>query len=322
MSLQQVTTDVRRILGDQGESFFDQFQSDGTVTRFELPEENIEPSNATVTLIDPSGNVAPQVLVETTDYVFDYRFGEVTLKNPLAADRLLIVQGVAYREFEPEDITYYINTAWAMYTKGRTPMIYLDPITDGSVLPIQQGLPPEELRVFELAVAIEGLWDLATDAAQDVDVVTPDGVQIPRGQYYRQIMEQITALQAEYERMAKNLNVGLERIEMFNLRRVSRTTNRYVPEYVPREFDTRTFPQRILPEVDTGLVGGGMVVTSKGLWFATVVYKTNDLVYWKGAQYLAVAQSTNVQPDTDVNADGLGDHWQVSNINGNYFGAL
>lgn len=323
MSTQTITADVRRVLGDQGESFLDQVQGDGKTTRFELPEENLEPTNPApvIALIDPTGVVNPQVLVVNTDYIIDARFGVVTLVSPLAANRVLLVQGVAYREFEPTDIQYYIDTAWALYTKGRTPSIYLDPVIDGTILPPQLGLPPEEVRVFEIAVVLEALWDLATDASQDIDITTPDGVQIPRGQYYRQIMEHIQALQGEYERMAKNLNVGLERIEMFNLRRISRTTNRYIPEYVPREFDQRTFPQRVLPAVDTG-AGSGNVITSTGLWFSTVVYKPNDLVYWKGAQYLCVIQNTNVQPDTDVNSAGLGPHWQVSNINGQWYGAL
>jgi hypothetical protein len=47
------------------------------------------------------------------------------------------------------------------------------------------------------------------------------------------------------------LNVGLHRIEVSTLRRESRTTGRLVPLYVPREFDDYSWPERILPPIDS-----------------------------------------------------------------------
>jgi hypothetical protein len=68
-------------------------------------------------------------------------------------------------------------------------------------------------------------------------------------------MSVIERLQAHYKELAAAFNVGPYRIQVLNLRRVSRTTGRLVPEYVEQEFDDRTFPPiRIFPPIDTGLV--------------------------------------------------------------------
>ena len=48
---------------------------------------------------------------------------------------------------------------------------------------------------------------------------------------------------------------GPYRIMVSTLRRISRTTNRYVPVYVGQEFDDRTYPPtRVYPPIDTGLM--------------------------------------------------------------------
>ena len=58
----------------------------------------------------------------------------------------------------------------------------------------------------------------------------------------------------EYNRRAQALNIGLERLEVVNLRRVSRTTNRLVPLYKPREVGDYGPIERIYPEIDDGVI--------------------------------------------------------------------
>ena len=46
------------------------------------------------------------------------------------------------------------------------------------------------------------------------------------------------------------LGVGLDRIEVMTLRRVSRQTNRFVPLYDSREWDDNSRPRRRFPPID------------------------------------------------------------------------
>jgi hypothetical protein len=48
------------------------------------------------------------------------------------------------------------------------------------------------------------------------------------------------------------LNVGLKRIEMHTLRRITRLSNRYAPLYRGREIDNPRPPIRIRPLIDPG----------------------------------------------------------------------
>jgi hypothetical protein len=51
------------------------------------------------------------------------------------------------------------------------------------------------------------------------------------------------------------MNIGRYKIEMLTLRRVSKTTGRYVPIYIDREFDDWTiYPVRVFPPIDDGVV--------------------------------------------------------------------
>jgi hypothetical protein len=57
-----------------------------------------------------------------------------------------------------------------------------------------------------------------------------------------------------YEKQAKALNIGLERIEIMNLRRVSRNTNRYVPIYKSKELGEYGPIERLFPEIGDGVI--------------------------------------------------------------------
>jgi len=111
-------------------------------------------------------------------------------------------------------------------------------------------LPPVEEQLLVLLVEIECLWALTTDASTDIDITTADGTHIARSQRYLQMRNQIDVLTDKYDTLCAALNVGIHRIEMSTLRRVSRTTGRLVPVYKEREFDDYTLPQRLLPPID------------------------------------------------------------------------
>ena len=91
------------------------------------------------------------------------------------------------------------------------------------------------LDVVGIGALVEALQALMTEYARDIDVMTSESVHIPGSQRFRMLQSLCQVWEVEYRKHANNLNIGPERIEQFSLRRVSRTTNRYVPLYKAKE---------------------------------------------------------------------------------------
>lgn len=113
-------------------------------------------------------------------------------------------------------------------------------------------LPAVERYPLSILITIEALWGELAEASNEVDVVTPEGMHIPAGQRFQQILQAIETLMGQYREIAGALGVGLFRVEMFTLRRTSRTTGRLVPVYRPQEFDDHSLPERLYPPIDRG----------------------------------------------------------------------
>jgi hypothetical protein len=114
-------------------------------------------------------------------------------------------------------------------------------------------LPEVEVYPLTILSTIEALYALATDAAFDINIFAPDGVTIPRSERYHQLMNLIQQRTEQYRNLCAALNIGLWRIEVGTLRRVSRTTNKLVPVYMPQEIDDSRRPERVyLPNDMTG----------------------------------------------------------------------
>jgi hypothetical protein len=108
-----------------------------------------------------------------------------------------------------------------------------------------ENLPPVEVYPVSLLASTLALYTLATDASFDINVFAPDGVTIPRSERYRQLMDMIQARKDQYRELCVLLGIGLHRIEVFTFRRISKTTNHYVPVYRPQEVDDYSYPERI-----------------------------------------------------------------------------
>jgi hypothetical protein len=89
------------------------------------------------------------------------------------------------------------------------------------------------------------LFTLATDASFDIDISAPDGVHIPRSERYRQLMDIIAQRKEQYKEMCTMLGIGMYKVEIYTLRRISRMTNKLVPVYQPQEIDDRSLPTRL-----------------------------------------------------------------------------
>jgi hypothetical protein len=241
MALSDLTALTRLVLGDTGEAFVAQVVGDGQATRFELPYELVEPDPVKLVVSVP-GLVFTQNQITALgpdEYSIDGETGTITLGEPLAEGQILQVSGTHYFKRSAPDLQIFLDTAFTMHTYGRTGVTY-------------DNLPPVENYALALRAAIEALWAELAEQADQIDVVTPEGMSIPEGQRYQQLLNLITALEAEYRDIAAALNVGLWRIQMFSLRRISRTTGRLVPVYVAQEYDDTLAPTRVYPPIDGG----------------------------------------------------------------------
>jgi hypothetical protein len=219
---------VRVELGDLGKSFVMQFMADGTTNRFRLHYAPLDGSGVTVIAdgVDVSNNASVE---ESTG---------VLVLDTLPADGVEItVSGTYYRYFTATELSNLVTSAVDQHSAHHTDSLGRQVTV--ATLPIIEEYP---VAVYATTLA---LYTLATDAAFDIDIQAPDGVTIPRAERYRQLMEMIQARQIQYKDLCVHLGIGMYKIDIFNLRRVSKTTNRYVPSYKPQEVDDRSYPQRV-----------------------------------------------------------------------------
>lgn len=274
--LTDLVSRLRLELGDTAFPFQAQVVADGLTDRFDLPVEMIEETGLVVAV--DGAPLAPE------DFTLDLRAGVLTLEAVPAADSVVVVQGSHYEAFPTPDMETFVNTAFLQHANGRY---------DDLGLPLTMAeLPPVEDYLVVILAQIEALWAMVTDAAQEIDVRSPDGITIPVGQRYQQLMGLIAAKRAMYMELAQALNVGLHRIEMLTLRRVSRTTNRLVPIYQTMEYD----------QVNKGFVPDhgpeGTVVTIKGEGFTG----TTDVLFNGVAATFTVVNDRLITTEVPVGA--------------------
>lgn len=219
---------VRAELGDLGKSFVTQFVADGTTNRFKL---HYAPLDGQGVYVSKNGvDISLEASVEESTGVL------VLDEVPVDGDELL-VSGNYYRYFTTAELERLVSDALEQHTAhhhdatGRkvTP----------ALLPVVEEYP---VAIYATTLA---LYTLATDSAFDIDILAPDGVNIPRSERYRQLMQMVETRQQQYRELCAHLGIGMYKIDVFNLRRISKTTNRFVPMYKGQEVDDRSFPQRI-----------------------------------------------------------------------------
>jgi hypothetical protein len=244
---------IRLELGDNPMPFRGQFRGTGSQKTFDLPAVNISATGLKAFTVDPDTLVIADLT--PADYATDLANGLITLTTALPRDTQLVVEGNSFSLFSDIEITAFLHDALLQHTNNATDSIrYRDEngfIKYAHYQITLDNLPEIEEVLVALLAATEALWALSTDASTDIDVHTSEGTFVPRSQRYSQIVSQINLLTEKYKTLCAQLNVGLFRIEMSTLRRISKTTGRLVPIYVPREYDDATMPVRVLPEIDT-----------------------------------------------------------------------
>lgn len=222
-------------IGDAVLPFRAETYGDGITQQIELSRSKVDASTLAVTM---SG--VPQV--QGVDFIVDQISGQLTFTNVPPVDAYIVAVGTSYTYFPVTTWNQFVTTAMAQHNYNRVDsMGYAITLTS---------LPPVEEYLVALLAMIQALWVMATSAAFDIDISTPEGVHIPRSERYQQLTQIINTRQAQYTQLAEQLNVGLSRIEATDLRRVSRTTNKFVPLYIPQEYNDNRPPTQIFPPID------------------------------------------------------------------------
>lgn len=244
---------VRLELGDLAVSFQQSYLATGEDNQYDLPVERVNtPLTSCYTVAPGTGTIYNMVL--NTDYTLDLDNGILQTTNTLATGTVLIVEGTAYGLFSDTELTTFINEAVMLHTDDSWQTTrYIDStgfINYQQVPTNLANLPAVEEHLVAMLATIEAMWALSTDAATDIDIVTSEGTHVSRSQRFNQLQVQINTLTDKYKELCSLLNVGLYRIEVLNLRRRSRMTNRLVPEFIEREYDDVAYPTRITPRID------------------------------------------------------------------------
>jgi hypothetical protein len=273
-TLADLVARVRTELNDQPRQFTKSFTGDGTATTFSL---GIKPIDA-ATLYVKVGNT---VQANPANYTVEAGVGVVHFVTAPANNAVITVMGNVYRYFSDAELEYFVNTSLTQHFNNRT---------DAFGRQMTLALLPE-VEVYPVAIlsTVEALYALATDASFDIDIHAPDGVTIPKTQRYSQLMGLIGQRQEQYKNICSALNIGLWRIEMGVLRRVSRTTNKLVPVYMPQEIDDARKPERVYLQND--LTGRQPLPTTVGIY---------DLILEQGDNF-----SVTLDFPDDTNFDDL-----------------
>lgn len=233
-TLTSLVDKVRVELGDLGKSFVTQFVADGTTNRFKL---HYAPLDGSGVRVFANG-------VEVSDSASVEESTGVLVMDTVPADGTeFLVSGTYYRYFTATEVGTLVGTALEQHTAHHTDSL-------GRTITIENLPTMEEYPVAVYAVTL-ALYTLATDASFDIDIQAPDGVSIPRSERYRQLMEMIDVRKQQYRELCMQLGIGMYKVDIFTLRRISKMTGRYVPVYRPQEVDDRSYPERVKLEMPT-----------------------------------------------------------------------
>lgn len=232
VNIATLVSKVRLELGDTGKSFVVQFVADGTTNRFNIHYSPLDATQVFVTLNGTDVTSSTSVEESSGVLVFD--------GVPEDGDEIQ-VSGIYYRYFTAAELTYMVDAAIAQHSAKHV---------DSLGRPISAvNLPSlDEYPVVIYATSL-ALYTLATDSSFDIDIMAPDGVNIPRSERYRQLMDMVSARKAQYQELCVHLGIGMYSIDVFTLRRISKATGRYVPVYRPQEVDDRSWAQRVNGEL-------------------------------------------------------------------------
>jgi hypothetical protein len=228
-ALTDVSGVARQLSRDFGVFFESNFGPPNIGSTLRLPHPLVEPSSVTVLDNQDGTDISQQVAINA-------RNGLLKIQNFAQYVSGVYVSGMYFNWFLDEDLAFFSQLIVTEHMQGR-PGVTLESI-EGT-----------EVEVMGIGALVFALWSLMSEFATDIDVAGPEGLSIPAHQRYQQMQTLVQYWQAQYDHKAAMLNVGLNKIDIFTLRRISRLTNRYPPLYRGREIDNPRPPIRIRPPI-------------------------------------------------------------------------
>lgn len=261
-TLADLVSRTRLELGDLPKEFRWSGTGDGVTKDFNVKVKPLDPTTLVVKV-----NGVP--VAQPVGYTVEQDHGVFHFQPAPALNAVITIEGTHYRYFTDEDIELFVETAVEQHTYNRTDGY-------GSQITLAK-LPAVEDYPLAILAACEALWALATDAAFDINIFAPDGVTIPRSERYHQLVGMIAQRMEQYRMLCSALNIGLWRMEVGTLRRVSRRTNKLVPIFMPQEIDDARRPERVYIQND--MLGRTPTQTTAA---------TYDLIVYQGDSFSVV----------------------------------
>jgi hypothetical protein len=234
-TLTDVEEIARRYLRDFPKFFQSTFNVVGRT--YELGQVNVDANSLWVALFN--GTTTTE-LTAGTNYVLDERNGILRLNSLPSGSNTIMVEGYFYEWVTPDDLSFYAQRAVEKHIRNIG--VSIEEMSDLLV------------NAIGIATITECLWALMTEYSRDIDVITSESVHIPASQRFRMVQSLLAQWEEEYKRHATALNIGIDRVEVFSLRRTSRITNRLVPLYKPKEFGDYSPLERLWPDIDSGVI--------------------------------------------------------------------
>lgn len=180
--------------------------------------------------------------LNSSQYELNERDGVLKLDFALDMDSVdtVLIEGSYYEWLTPTDMDFYSEVAIDLHEHNLETKL--------------DTMAPAVVKIVGMGALVQALWGLLTEYSRDVDVIASESVHIPASQRFRMVQQLLTQWQGEYSKYAKSLNIGLDRMEVMNLRRVSRTTGRLVPTYKSRELGDVGPLERVWIDNDKGTI--------------------------------------------------------------------
>jgi hypothetical protein len=234
-TFEDITEIARTYLRDFPKFFQTTFDTAGRT--YQLGHTNVDSTSLWVAVYTSNGSTTE---IPASGYSLDERNGVLRLASLPASNTKILIEGYYYEWVTPTDLDFYANRSLEKHLHTLN-------------IPLEN-LAAVVINAIGIATICECLWALMTEFSRDIDVITSESVHIPASQRFRMAQGLLAQWEQEYERHAANLNIGFDRLEVMNLRRVSRTTNRLIPLYKQKEFGDYSPLERLWPEIDQGVV--------------------------------------------------------------------
>jgi hypothetical protein len=207
---------------------------------YELGHPNVDVSSIWVAYVPNTPGASVAVDVPTSGYQIDERNGLIRLTAPIPTAQTFMVEGYYYEWITPADMDFYAGMAIDLVSHNLHTSF--------------ENLAPAVVDVIGMFALVQSLMGLLSEFSRDIDVIASESVHIVASQRFRMVQSLLAYWYDEYQKNAKALNIGLDRMEVLNLRRRSKTTNRLVPLYKEREVGDFSPVERIWTPIDGGTI--------------------------------------------------------------------